>query len=210
MKLLPIPKQSQFFNSLTKIQLTFGRLSSPDFLAVCYTTSISQNTDPKGTASPALTMGDTFWTCRAFWGPQSSLLMSSSVPKGMWDCQKAEGQEEKARLESNTAEAQAQTHTWSFKGQLERRNLFSEIPFSPSTALKAGCSNGIWILLTSSFLRASSCSCFSLAILWARSASAFLRSSCSFSLARFSKLARMLLVLLATVTWKRTSQIMIL
>lgn len=85
----------------------------------------------------------------------------------------------------------------------EGKLLFSKIPFFHSIELKPGCSSGIWILLTSSFLRASSCSCFSLAILWALSASAFLRSSCSFSLARFSKLARMLLVLLATVTRKR-------
>ena len=44
----------------------------------------------------------------------------------------------------------------------------------------------------------SSCSCRSWAILCARSASAFRRSSCSFSFARFSKFALMLLVLLFT------------
>lgn len=67
-------------------------------------------------------------------------------PKGLWDCQKAEVQQKKARLETNTAQAQAQTHTSSFKGQLERRNLSSKVPFSPSIALKPGCSNGIWNL----------------------------------------------------------------
>lgn len=106
---------------------------------------------------------------------------------------------------SHTQPKHRHKHThWALKPSWkEGKHLFSEIPFSPSIPLKPGCSSGIWILLTSSFLRASSCSCFSLAILWALSASAFLRSSCSFSLARFSKLARMLLVLLATVTWKR-------
>lgn len=52
--------------------------------------------------------------------------------------------------------------------------------------------------LTSSCLRASSCSRRSRAILCALSASAFRRSSCSFSFARFSKFALMLLVLLLT------------
>ena len=52
--------------------------------------------------------------------------------------------------------------------------------------------------LTSSCRRAASCSCRSWAILCARSASAFRRSSCSFSFARFSKFALMLLVLLFT------------
>lgn len=52
--------------------------------------------------------------------------------------------------------------------------------------------------LTSSCRRASSCSRRSFAILCALSASAFRLSSCSFSFARFSKLALMLLVLLLT------------
>lgn len=53
----PCQCKVSFLNSLTKIQLPFGRLSSPNLLAVCYITSTSQNINPKGTASPALTMG---------------------------------------------------------------------------------------------------------------------------------------------------------
>lgn len=60
--------------------------------------------------------------------------------------------------------------------------------------------------LTCSRLRASSCSCFSFAVLWAFSASTFRLSSCSFSFARFSKFARMLLVLLFTTEGRRDAR----
>lgn len=60
--------------------------------------------------------------------------------------------------------------------------------------------------LTCSCLRASSCSCLSFAILCALSASAFRRSSCSFSFARFSKFALMLLVLLFTTEGRRDAR----
>lgn len=62
--------------------------------------------------------------------------------------------------------------------------------------------------LTSSCLRGSSCSCLSFATLCALSASAFRLSSCSFSFARFSKLALMLLVLLFTADGSRDLSVM--
>lgn len=172
---------------------------------MCYTTSISANADPKGTASPAVTMGLNFLNMQSLLG--TTELSPHELLRAQRACGTARRQKcsRKRPGSRQTQPKHRHKHTpRALKASWKEGTFPQRFPFLPALHWNQAAPMGFEILLTSSFLRASSCSCFSLAILWALSASAFLRSSCSLSLARFSKLARMLLVLLAAVTWKRT------